>query len=144
MVSIRPLIPLAFQKSLSSPTQFMLQKKFFNLFSHPYQSHIAFILKELQAFFSHYQENLIKFWKCPSYCNWSFYKVVDIETKLFNPILLFSCKSSWNFSKKKECNDLTNRWKMIFQVSEMKGKSFLDLTNSNDKTIKPTYIKGGL
>ena len=33
---------------------------------------------------------------------------------------------------------------MIFQTSEIKGKSFLDLTNSDDKTIEPTYIKGGL
>jgi len=31
---------------------------------------------------------------------------------------------------------------MIFQASDMKGKSFLDLTNGDDKTIEPTYIKG--
>jgi len=33
---------------------------------------------------------------------------------------------------------------MILQASDMKGKSFLDLTDSNDKTIEPTYIKGSL
>jgi len=32
---------------------------------------------------------------------------------------------------------------MIFQASEMKGKSFLNLTDGDDKTIEPTYIKGG-
>lgn len=85
---------------------------------------------------------MIKFWECPSHCNWFLHKVIGIETKLFNPIPLFPSKSSWNFSKKKECNELANRWKMIFQASDMKGKSFLNLTDSDDKTIKPTYIKG--
>ena len=31
---------------------------------------------------------------------------------------------------------------MIFQASDMKEKSFLNLTNGDDKTIKLTYIKG--
>ena len=68
--------------------------------------------------------------------------MVDIKTKLFNPIPFFSNKSSWDFSKKKECDKLTNRWKMIFQASNMKEKSFLDLTDGDNKTIELTYIKG--
>ena len=69
-------------------------KFFFDLSFHPYQSYIAFIFKELQAFFSFHQENSIKFWECPSCCNWSLHKVVDIKTKLFNLIPFFSRKSS--------------------------------------------------
>ena len=117
-------------------------KNFFDSSFHHYQSHTASILKELQAFFSCHQENSIKFWECPSHCNWSLHKMVAIETKSFNPIPLFPSKSSWDFSKKKEYNKLANRWKMIFQAFDMKGKSFLNLTDSNDKTIKLTYIKG--
>ena len=112
--------------------------------SHSFQSHAVFILKELQAFFLYYQENLIKFWECSSCCNWSLHKVVNKETKLFNPILLFSCKLSWDFSKKNECDDLANRWKITFQVLDLKGKHFLDLVDSNDNTIKPSYIKDSL
>jgi len=69
-------------------------RKIFDPLSYPFQRHSASILKELQNFFSRNQENLIEFWECPSYCNWSLHKVVDKETKLFNPILLFPYKSS--------------------------------------------------
>jgi len=33
---------------------------------------------------------------------------------------------------------------MIFQVSDAKGKQFLDLLNSDDNIIEPSYIKDGL
>jgi len=33
---------------------------------------------------------------------------------------------------------------MIFQVLDAKGKQFLDLLNSDDNIIKPSYIKDGL
>ena len=41
-------------------------REIFDLLSHPFQSYVAIILKELQTFFSHHQENLIEFWECPS------------------------------------------------------------------------------
>jgi len=63
--------------------------KIFNVLSHFFQIHMAAILRELCLFFSHSQDNSIKFWECPSRCNWSLYKVVDKETKSFNSILLF-------------------------------------------------------
>ena len=97
-------------------------KNIFNLSPHPYQVHIASILNELCIFFFHHQENSIKFWECSSHSNWALHKAVDKETKSFNLILLFSCKSSWDFSKKNECDDITNKWKMIFQVLDLKEK----------------------
>ena len=100
-------------------------RKIFNMSSHLFQIHMAAILRELHLFFSHSQDNLIEFWECLSRCNWFLHKVVNKETKSFNPIYLFSCKLSWDYSKKNECNDLTNRWKMIFQALDTKGKTIL-------------------
>jgi len=84
-------------------------KKIFDPASNPYQVHTSSILKELRTFFSYHQENSIKFWECPSHCNWALYKAVNKEIKSFNPTLHFPCKSSWNFSKKSKCNDIVNK-----------------------------------
>ena len=54
---------------------------------------------------------------------------------------LFPYKMSWDFSKKKECDDISNRWKITFQTSDLKGSQFLDLLDDNDNIIKPSYIK---
>ena len=116
-------------------------KKIFNLTSHSFQSYAASILNKLRSFFFHHQENVIEFWKYPSCSNWPLHKVVDKEMKSFNLIPLFSCKSSWDFSKKKECDNIANRWRMIFQASDLKGKHFLDLIDSNDNIIELSYIK---
>ena len=94
-------------------------RKIFSMLSYLFQIHTASILKELCLFFFCSQENLIKFWECPSRCNWSFHKVVDKETKFFNPIPLLPCKSSWDY------------------------KQFLDLFDSDDNIIELSYIKGG-
>jgi len=80
----------------------------------------------------------------PSQCRWSLHKAIDIEMKLFSSTLLFPSKSFWNLSKKNECDDLVNRWKMTFQVLDMKGKHFLDLNDNNNNTIELLYIKGVL
>ena len=120
------------------------RKKIFDLLLHPFQSYPTFVLNELQVFFSHSQENMIKFWECLSHSKWHLYNTVDKNTKSFNPILLLSCKHSWNFSKKLEYDDIVNRWKITFQVSDTKGKYFLNLVDSNDKPIELLYIKGGL
>ena len=96
-------------------------KRIFDSLSHPFQIHAMSILCKLQNFFELNQDNLIEFWKCPSWCNWSLHKEVDKETKLFNPIPHYPCKSLWDFSKKKECDDLSNTWKMIFQALDLKG-----------------------
>jgi len=41
-------------------------KKIFDPLSHLLQKHVAFILNDLREFFTHHQENMIKFWECPS------------------------------------------------------------------------------
>jgi len=41
-------------------------KRIFDSSTHLFQVHTAAILKELQSFFLHHQDNSIKFWKCSS------------------------------------------------------------------------------
>ena len=63
--------------------------------------------------------------------------------KAFNPTLAYPCKTSWDYNKKSECDDISNIWKMTFQASDGKGKQFLDLLDDNSNTIEPSYVKGG-
>ena len=118
-------------------------KKIFDPSSHPYQVHSATILYELHNFFLHHQDNSIEFWECPSHCNWNLYKAVNKETKAFNPIPLFPCKMSWDFSKKSQCDNIANIWKMTFQALDFKGKQFLDLLDGDNNIIELSYVKGG-
>ena len=69
-------------------------KKIFDLLLHLFQTHLASILCELPKFFALNQDNSIEFWECPSQYNWSCHKVVNKETKSFNPSPLFPCKLS--------------------------------------------------
>ena len=77
-------------------------QKFFDASHHPFQIHAVSILKKLRKFFVQNHNNSIKFWKCPSQCNWSLHKVINKETKLFKSIPQYPCKLSWDFSKKSE------------------------------------------
>ena len=96
-------------------------KKIFDLLLHSFQIYLVAILTELHQFFLRHHNNSIEFWECPSCLNWSFHKVVDKETKAFNLVLLFPSKMSWDFSKKSECDDILNIWKMTFQALDLKG-----------------------
>ena len=101
------------------------------------------ILKELCSFFSHYPDNHIKFWECPSRSKWHLHKAVDSKTKSFRLTPIYPSKLSWDFSRKLECNDLTNRWKMTFQALNLKDNQFLDLVDNDNKPLEPSYIKSG-
>jgi len=120
-----------------------MAKRIFDPSTHPFQVHAATILKELHFLFSCHQDNSIEFWKYPSQSNWVLYKAVNKETKSFNPMPPFPCKMSWDFNKKRECDNISNRWKITFQASDLKESQFLDLLDGDDNIIKPSYIKGG-
>jgi len=47
--------------------------------------------------------------------------------KKFNLIPIFLCKSSWDFDRMNECDEILNNWKKMFQASDKKGRHFLDL-----------------
>ena len=118
-------------------------QKFFDASHHPFQIHVVFILKKLRKFFVQNHNNSIEFWKCPSQCNWSLHKVVNKETKLFKPIPRYSCKLSWNFSKKSECDKILSSWKMTFQASDLKKCQFLDLYDEDNNPLELSYAKRG-
>ena len=99
------------------------------------------IAKELQNFFNKKSINLVKFWNCPSNKNWHLHAMVDKKTKKFDFIPLYLNKMSWDFSKKKECNDIIKKWWKDFKLSNLKRRSFINLLNNNYLNIVPSYTK---
>ena len=123
-------------KKIFNPSLHMLQKQAALI-------QAALILRDLREFFNHHPENIIEFWKCPSKSNWHLHKAVDTDTKSFNLAPFLLNKNSWDFSKKSESDNIINKWKITFQASDLKGRSFLDLVNSNNNILEPIYCKGG-
>jgi len=118
------------------------EKRIFNPSSHSFQIHVVSISDELRKFFVKNCDNSIKLWECPSHCEWFLHKVVNKKTKKFHSKPYYPYKSSWDFSKKSECNNILMRWKMTFQASDKKGHQFLELLNNDNKPLKLTYSKG--
>ena len=52
--------------------------------------------------------------------------------------LIFPCKLSWNFSKKTECENILNFWRMTFQASDDRGHHFLDLLDKDSNLLEPS------
>ena len=69
---------------------------------------------------------------------------MDKDIKKFDLILLYFNKTSWNFSKKKECDDIIKEWHDKFKTLNLKRKNFLNLLNNDLSDIKFSYMKGGL
>ena len=118
-------------------------KKIFESSPHPYQLHTTSILQELRQFFDKDQINSIKFWECPSRLNWRLHQAVDKDSKSFNPQPMLPSHISWDYCEKINSNNIINHWKMTFQASDGKGRSFLNLVDGNYEDIEPSYIKGG-
>ena len=68
---------------------------------------------------------------------------VDKEIKQLKINPIFLCKSSWDFSKKEECDTILKNWQITFQASDYKGKNFLNLNNNDNLPTRPTYSKDG-
>ena len=120
-----------------------MARKIFKLSVHLYQIQSAAILSDLHSFFKHHENNSIEFWECSSHLKWHLHNKVNKETKTFNPTPLYPCKTSWDFSKKSEGNNILKVWKMMFQASNLKGNQFLDLLDNDNNIIEPSYVKGG-
>ena len=118
-------------------------RKIFDILPHPYQIHTTAILEDLCTFFSKNSINSIEFWESSSCFNWHLHKTVDCESKSSNHTPIFPCKTSWDYSKKTECNDICQNWKMTFQASDSKDHHFLNLLNDNFNEIELSYAKGG-
>jgi len=116
----------------------------FDLFIHPLQQQLIAISKDLRAFFNKHSSNSIKFWDCPSNSKWPLHLVVNKEMKKFNLTSLLSWIISWDFDKKNKCNSIIRNWHMTFQVSDFKGKQFLNFLDNELYSIKPSYTKRSL
>ena len=119
-------------------------KKIFDPGSHPLQVHSAAILSNLQTFFTTNASNSIEFWECPSKLKWKLHHEVDKDSKSFVATPSFPSKTSWEFCKKSDSDDLIKLWKMTFQASDGKGKNFLKLLDDDLNIIEPSYTKRGL
>ena len=110
-------------------------KRIFDMLCYPFQLHSIAISRDLRAFFNQDPRNSITFWDCPSDNEWPPHHLVDKESKTskFNPIL--PSKTSWDYSRKDECDSIIQKWQMYFQASDYKGRSFLDLNDDNGKPI---------
>ena len=118
-------------------------KRIFDCDSHPYQIHSAAILRELRSFFSSHESNTIEFWEYPSKLRWRFHYDADKDSKSFLVSPSYPSKTSWDFCKKSNCDELTKLWKMTFQALDGKGNQFLDLLDDDLNVIEPSYSKGG-
>ena len=119
-------------------------KKIFDPGSHPFQIHSVAILSTLRHFFASNEFNTIEFWECPSKLKWKLHHEVDKDSKSFVVTPSFPSKTSWEFCKKSDSDELINLWKMTFQASDGKGKNFLELLDDDLNVIEPSYTKGGL
>ena len=119
-------------------------KKIFDSKSYPYQLHTTAILQELHWFFAKDQNNSVEFWEYPSHLKWKLYQAVDKDSKSFTPQLILPSWISWDYCKKIDSDNIISQWKMTFQVSDGKGKNFLDLIGDDYKDIELSYIKGSL
>ena len=117
-------------------------RKIFDILCHSYQLYSIALFKDLRIFFVCYPENHIESQDCLSSDKWPPHEFVNKETKPFI-CPLFPHKKSWEFSGKEEYDTLIRHWKMLFQASDLKRKSFLELTDTKHKFLTP-YIKGGL
>ena len=132
-----------FSKIIIVTDSIYVARKIFNSDSHPFQIHAAAILKDLQKFFISSDTNSIEFWECPSKLKWRFHHDTNKDSKSFTVTPFYLCKISWDFCKKLDSNNIINQWKMTFQVSEGKGKQFLDLFDDNLNATELSYTKGG-
>ena len=108
-----------------------------------YQIHSVAISCALRELFQKNNNNSIKFWDCSSNCKWFLHDTVDKETKKFNITSILPCRSSWDFSKKWECDNILNKWKMSLQVLDDKGWNFLELLDKDLKPIEQLISMGG-
>jgi len=89
-------------------------KKIFDIGSHPFQIHSAVILNNLRNFFIANDSNSIEFWECPSRLKWRFHHEVDKDSKSFVVTPSYPSKTSWEFCKKSNSNELIKLWKITF------------------------------
>ena len=115
----------------------------FDLSNHLFQLHFIVVSQDLRVFFNKNSNNIILFWNCPSSNKWPPHLAVDKKTKQLKTDPIFLCKSSWDFSKKEECDIILKNWQITFQALDYKGKNFLNLNDNDNLPTRLTYSKDG-
>ena len=118
-------------------------KWIFNTSIYPYQLHFITILENLREFFNKNPNNSISFWDYPNNIKWSPHVIVNKELKYIKTNSILPSRTFWEFSRKEEYNSIIHRWQMTFQVSDCKGRNFLDLNDDKEVYICLTYVKEG-
>jgi len=67
---------------------------------------------------------------------------VDKNSKSFDSVPSFPCKSSWDFCNKRESDSAILQWRLSFQAADSRERNFLDLLDDDLNPIVPSNIKG--
>jgi len=118
-------------------------KKIFDPSSHPFQIHSAVILNNLRNFFIANDSNSIEFWECLSKLKWGLHHKVDKDSKSFVVTSSFPSKTSWEFYKKSDSDELIKLETSSSKESKRKDKNFLKLLDDNLNVVESSYTKGG-
>ena len=143
MISVKLLNYKMLCKLLLLLILFLWSREFLICSHHPYQLHSIIISYDLRKFFNENSNNSITFWDCLSDDKWPPHLLVDKESKFHKISPILPRKTLWDFSRKEECNSIVKKRQMYFQVSDHKGKNFLNLNSDNNYPIYPSYSKGG-
>ena len=121
-------------------------KKIFDSSSHLFQIQSVAILEDLHLFFSKDPNNLIEFWECSSHLDWHLHKAVDLEIKAFYLTPSYPSKTSWDYSKKSECDNIlyltSGRW--YFKHWMARESNFSTYLMTTQMILNYLTSKGGL
>jgi len=81
-------------------------KQIFDLSIYLYQLHFITISRDFKEFFAMNSNNSIDFWDYLDSIKWSPYLLVNKESKCLKINPVFLSKSSWEFSRKEDCNSI--------------------------------------
>ena len=84
-------------------------KQIFDTSVYLYKLHLITTSKNLREFFNKNPNNSILFWDYPDCIKWSPHVLVDKASKSIQTNSILLCRTSWEFSRKEECNSIICR-----------------------------------
>jgi len=97
---------------------------------------------KIKTFLSKDNHNTIQFWHCPNKAKWPRHQLIDKQAKESHDLPTFPSKSSYFFSRKKECDDILCEWQTLFLTNPNKVQLFMKLEDTKLKTIKHIHSRG--
>jgi len=118
-------------------------KKIFESKTDSLQNMFIPVILAIDSFFRKDDRNKIQFWLCSSKAKWPKHKLVNDQVKADNCTPIFPSKELHLFNKKKEYDNILQKWQESFLSNPKRDQCFLDFEDENQNVIKPTYTKGG-